>query len=53
MADAVQSELEKYKQSEEEVKRLKDAMVSENLAEKLSLLHCLQLMEPTYIVYNM
>ena len=28
VADAVQSELEQYKQSEEEVKRLKDAMVS-------------------------
>ena len=28
VADAVQSELEQYKQSEEEVKRLKDAMVT-------------------------
>ena len=28
MADAVQSELEQYKQSEEEVKQLKDAMVA-------------------------
>ena len=28
MADAVQSEFEQYKQSEEEVKGLKDAMVS-------------------------
>lgn len=32
VADAIQSELEEYKQSEEEVKRLKTAMVSSYVA---------------------